>query len=195
MRYAGVYRRLERVFVPVPAVPAVRRGPPVERLEPPDRHERRGRVDPVQALRLAARVVVTVVVELVLLGPQVAVHAPAAAGNVVQYGRETGPVPGVHPAVDQRVVARVRHGQPVEQEPYVRQAAPRAQRRFVVPQYLRNIIINVLYYVIAVVKNTIKKYLKYTIQIQRKRIWNMIHIKRIASILIFEKLKVRRLTE
>lgn len=135
--------RLERLLVHVAAVAAVpgRHGPPVERLEPArlDRHERRGRVDPVQALRLAARVVVAVVVELVqLLRAQVAAHAPAAAGHVAQHGREPGAVPRVHPAVDHRVVARVRHGQPVEQEPHVRQIAPRAQRRLVVPQDLRH---------------------------------------------------------
>lgn len=126
---------LERLLVPVPAAAAVRRGPAVERLEPADGHERCGRVNPVQALRLAG--VVVAVVELVLLRAQVPVHAPAAAGHVSQYGREPGPVPRVHPAVDQRVAARVRHGQPMEQEPHVRQAAPRAQRRLVVPQYLR----------------------------------------------------------
>lgn len=124
--------------MPVAAAAAVRGGPPVERLEPAHRDERRGRVDPVQALRLAG--VVVAVVQLVLLGPQVPVQPPAAAGHVAQRGRETGPVPRVHPAVDQRVAARVRHGQPVEQEPHVRQAAPRAQRRLVVPQYLRRII-------------------------------------------------------
>lgn len=126
---------LERLLVPVPAAAAVRCGPAVERLEPADGHERRGRVDPVQAFRLAG--VVVAVVELVLLRAQVPVHAPAAAGHVAQYGREPGPVPRVHPAVDQRIAARVRHGQPVEQEPHVRQAAPRAQRRLVVPQDLR----------------------------------------------------------
>lgn len=63
--------RLERFLVQVAAVAAVRgrHRSPVERLEPArlDRYERRGRVDPVQALCLAARVVVAVVVELVQL--------------------------------------------------------------------------------------------------------------------------------
>lgn len=119
--------------MPVAAVAAVRGGSAaVERLEPSHRHERRRRVDPVQAVRLAG-VVVAVMVKLVLLSVQIAVHAPAAAGHVAQHRGEPGPVSRVHPAVDERVIARVRHGQPVEREPHVRQAAPRAQRRLVVP--------------------------------------------------------------
>jgi len=94
--------------VPVLVAPAVRRGPPPERLESRlDRHERRRRVDPVQAVRLTLVVVAVVVVRLVLLGPQVTAQAPAEPWNVAQNSRETGPVPGVHPAIDQRVVARV----------------------------------------------------------------------------------------
>jgi hypothetical protein len=84
--------------------------------------------------------------ELVLLGSQVTVHAPTATGHVAQHRGETGPVPRVHPAVDERVVARVRHGQPVEHEPHVRQAAPGAQRRLVVPQDLRRAHVYIKHY-------------------------------------------------
>jgi len=61
----------------------------------------------VQAIRLTGVVVAVVVVRLALLGPQVTAAAPAEPGNVAQNGSETGPVPRVHPAIDQRVVARV----------------------------------------------------------------------------------------
>lgn len=106
----------------------------------------------MQAVRLTGVVVAVVVVRLALLGPQVTTVAPAEPGHVAQNGSKTGPVPGVHPAIDQRVVARVRHGQPVEQEPDIRQAAPRAQRRFVVPQDLRHTNMY-FYYDVSVIVN------------------------------------------
>jgi len=74
----------------------------------------------VQAVRLAGIVVAVISVRLVLRGPQVAAQTPPEPGNVAQNGRKTRPVPCVHPAVDQRVIARVRHSQPVKQEPDVR---------------------------------------------------------------------------
>lgn len=59
--------------------------------------------------------------------------------HAAQRRHETGPVPGVHAEVDERIVTRVRYGQPVEREPYVRLVAPRAQRHPVRPQHLRHI--------------------------------------------------------
>lgn len=57
---------------------------------------------------------------------QEAVQAAAApqSGDPVHDLQESAPEAGVHVAVDHRIVAAVRHGQPVEGKPHVRQRDP-----------------------------------------------------------------------
>jgi len=51
--------------------------------------------------------------------------APATqAGHTVHQLDESAPETGVHVAVDDRIVAAVRHGQPVKREPHIRQRIP-----------------------------------------------------------------------
>lgn len=63
---------------------------------------------------------------------QITVQAAAAPQTryAVHNLQESAPESGVHIAIDDRVVATVRHGQPMEREPHVRQRSP--SREFLV---------------------------------------------------------------